>query len=143
MDLQKSGVPDSVIQKALTIKDVLYSTDKKFYGFLGLAIGQYNVDKWGPNFLNASFIPKKDVNGKDSIQFTVNNNYDDYLHANEKGYYNVAGVPLIISSNNKYSVGYFYKTAGIHNARYTTISIWDFGKSQTVAVKEFVFKTHY
>lgn len=142
-DLQKSGVPDSVIQKAMSIKDMLYSTDKKFYGFLGIAIGQKNVENWGVNFMNASFIPKKDVNGKDSIQFTVNNNYDDYLHANEKGYYNVVGVPLSIASTNQYSVGYLYKTGGIHQATYTSIGIGDFGKTQTVVTKSFILTINY
>ncbi len=133
--LKGEGVPESVIQNSLVIKDKLYTTDKRFYGFLGLAIGDEDLAKWGVNFMNASYIALKDKSGKDSVQFTINNNYDDFIHANEKGYYNVQGVPLRIESNNQYSIDYFFRTAGIHKVNYTATGVGDFGKDlETVMV---------
>ena len=92
--LTEQAIPQDVIETISPLLGLQVLSFKNFYTEMGKLLTAPNLTKYEGNIMMSALFPFKDVNGKDSIRFSINNCYDDYLQANNKGFYGITGVAL-------------------------------------------------
>jgi hypothetical protein len=116
-----------------SIVGVRYVSDRDFKKALGKQLSADELKIFESNILNACVIPLKDINGKDSVLFRYNYSYDDFLNANEKGYYNVSGLSLDKNADNDFAAQYKFSAPGKRNVTFQAVGIGDFGSSTEIS----------
>lgn len=109
-----------------------FDSDRDFKKELENVIPEEELKIYESNIMNAAVIPLTTANGKDSVLFRYNYSYDDFLNANEKGYYNVSGLSLDINLENEYVAQYKYSSPGKRNVTFQAVGIGDFGKETEI-----------
>lgn len=137
--LQSSNEITASIADAINpLVGIEFDSDRNFKKELGKLISSDELKTFESNILNAAVIPLKDFNGNDSVLFRYNYSYDDFLQANEKGYYNVSGISLDQNTDNEYVAQYKYSSPGKRNVTFQAVGIGNFGEDTK---KEIITKT--
>ncbi len=118
---------DSIADAISPLVGKKFSSDRDFKKELEKVIPDDKLKIFENNILNASVIPLKDIYGEDSVLFRYNYSYDDFLNANEKGYYNVSGLGLDKNADDEYVAQYKYSSPGKRDVTFQAVGIGDFG----------------
>jgi hypothetical protein len=126
-------VPENIIDAVKFLEGQTYTRESLLSRAILDAIGgdwdlyytyEYQIKSTG-------ITPPKNVDGNDSIRFTYNHDYLDYLQANEKGYYNITGWPLTEDADRNYSREYIYRLPGRYRVILLSTGVADFGATLT------------
>ena len=127
--MAQSLVPDSIIEALRFLEGESFTRESALSRAISDAIGgdrdlfftyEYQIK-------SSAIEPPKNVEGNDSIRFTYNHDYLDFIHASEKGYYNVTGWPLSEGANGQYSHEYIYRLPGRYKVIMLTTGVADYG----------------
>lgn len=127
--MAQSLVPDDIIEKLSFLEGKTYTRESLLSRAISDAIGG-NLDlfyTYEYQIKSSGIEPPKNLEGNDSIRFTYNHDYLDFIHASEKGFYNVTGWPLTQGANNRYSREYIYRLPGRYKVILLTTGVADFG----------------
>jgi hypothetical protein len=142
--MAKNLVPENIIEAVKFLEGQTYTRESILSRAILDAIGgdwdlfytyEYQIKSTG-------ITPPKNVDGNDSIRFTYNHDYLDYLQANEKGYYNITGWPLTEDAERNYSREYIYRLPGRYRVILLSTGVADFGATlttDTVSVELLVY----
>lgn len=131
--MEQSLVPDSIIEALRFLEGQTYTRESLLSRAILEAIGgdfdlfftyEYQVK-------SSAIDPPKDRNGNDSIRFSYNHDYIDFVNASESGFYNVTGWPLTLDANHDYSREYIYRLPGRYRVIMLSTGVADFGSTLT------------
>lgn len=127
--MAQSLVPDHIIEALRFLEGKSYTRESLLSRAILEAIGgDYDLFYTYEYQIKSSAIsPPKNIEGNDSIRFTYNHDYMDYIHASQKGYYNITGWPLTEGANGQYSREYIYRLPGRYRVLLLTTGVSDFG----------------
>jgi hypothetical protein len=108
---------------------ISFASDRDFKKELQKQIPDDDLKIFENNIYNSSFVPFKDINENDSVLFKYNYSHNDFVDANDKGYYNVSGLPLIKDADNNYVTQYKYTMPGKRTVTFQSVGIGNFGKN--------------
>lgn len=127
--MAQSLVPDNIIEALRFLEGKSYTRESLLSRAILNAIGgDYDLFYTYEYQIKSSAIESpKNIEGNDSIRFTYNHDYLDYINASEKGYYNITGWPLTEGANGQYSREYIYRLPGKYRVIMLTTGVADFG----------------
>jgi hypothetical protein len=131
--MEQSLVPDTIIKALRFLEGKSYNRESLLSRAILEAIGG-SLDvfyTYEYQIKSSAIEPPKDRNGNDSIRFSYNHDYLDFINASERGYYNVTGWPLTMDVNRNYSREYIYRLPGKFKVIMVSTGVADFGASLT------------
>jgi hypothetical protein len=142
--MAQSLVPDSIIEALRFLEGQTYTNESRLSRAILDAIGgDYDLFYTYEYQIKSSAIdPPKNVAGNDSIRFTYNHDYLDFIHAEQKGYYNVTGWPLLMDAEKQYSREFIYRLPGRYRVLMLSTGVADFGATtytDTISVELIVY----
>ncbi|MEM1118827.1 MAG: hypothetical protein AAGJ18_00175 [Bacteroidota bacterium] len=91
-----SGVPTDIVESLRSLEGEYFPTEKqlrrKVFGLK--LVDRLVFEEWAGLILEPVFKPLAGADGRDSFQFIFNHSYEDFLVAEERGYYNVSGIEM-------------------------------------------------
>jgi hypothetical protein len=129
--MTQSLVPDSIIEALRFLDGRSYTRESLLsHAILNALGGSYDLFyAYEYQIKSSGSSPRKDRNGNDSIRFTYNHDYIDFLTATEKGYFNVTGWSLKQDANKNYSREYIYRLPGRYRVIMLSTGVADFGST--------------
>lgn len=100
-EMLDSGVPPDIVEALRVLEGEYFPTEKqlrrKVFGLR--LVDRLVFEEWAGLILEPVFKPLTGADGRDSFEFIFNHSYEDFLVAEESGFYNVTGIEMTKNFN--------------------------------------------